>query len=76
MERARAVARLLASGPPLVFAAIKETLRQTENLPFAAAMQKVTQRQLPTVDALYSSDDHLEGQIAFTEKRPPVWRGR
>ena len=76
MERARAVARLLASGPPLVFAAIKETLRQTEGLPFAAAMQKVTQRQLPTVDALYSSDDHLEGQIAFTEKRPPVWRGR
>ena len=76
MERARAVARLLASGPPLVFAAIKETLRQTENLPFAAAMQKVTQRQLPTVDALYGSDDHLEGQIAFTEKRPPVWRGR
>ena len=76
MERARAVARLLASGPPLVFAAIKETLRQTEALPFAAAMQKVTQRQLPTVDALYSSDDHLEGQIAFTEKRPPVWRGR
>ena len=63
-------------GPPLVFAAIKETLRQTENLPFAAAMQKVTQRQLPTVDALYSSDDHLKDKSPFTEKRPPVWRGR
>lgn len=76
MTRARAMAAQLAGGPPLVFAAIKETLRETEGMPFQAAMDLITKRKLPTVDKLYSSDDHKEGQVAFTEKRPPVWRGK
>jgi len=28
------------------------------------------------VDALYGSEDMLEGFRAFAEKRDPVWRGR
>ena len=76
LTRARAIAAQLAAGPPLVFAAIKETLRETGHLPFQQAMDLVTKRHLPTVDALYSSEDHKEGQIAFTEKRPPQWRGK
>ena len=75
MPRARELARLLADGPPLVFAAIKETLRRTEDLPFQAAMDLVTQKRLPTVKQLYESDDQLEGARAFAEKREPVWRG-
>ena len=39
-------------------------------------MNKITKRQLRTVDVLYSSDDHLEGARAFAEKRDPVWKGR
>lgn len=76
LPRARELARLLADGPPLVFAAIKETLRRTEGLPFQAAMDLVTRKQLPTVKRLYESDDQLEGARAFAEKRKPVWRGR
>lgn len=76
LPRARELARLLADGPPLVFAAIKETLRRTEGLPFQAAMDLVTGKQLPTVKRLYESDDQLEGARAFAEKRKPVWRGR
>jgi crotonobetainyl-CoA hydratase len=76
MPRAREIARLLADGPPLVFAAIKETLRRTEGLPFQSAMDLVTRKQLPTVKRLYESDDQLEGARAFAEKRKPVWRGR
>jgi crotonobetainyl-CoA hydratase len=74
--RAWAIARLLAAGPPLVFAAIKETLRVTESVSFAEAMALITSSSLPTVAALYESEDQLEGARAFAEKRAPVWKGR
>jgi len=70
------LARLLESGPPLVYAAIKEVVREAEGLRFADAMNRVTKRQMPTVDRLYSSEDQLEGARAFAEKREPVWRGK
>ena len=75
-DRAREVADMLAAGPPLVFAAIKEVAREAENLSFQEAMNWVTKRKLRTVDTLYGSEDNLEGARAFAEKRDPVWRGR
>lgn len=76
MPRTRELAATLASGPPLVFAAIKEVDRESETLSFAEAMERVMQRDFPTVAALYGSEDQLEGAHAFAEKRPPVWKGR
>lgn len=70
------LARLLESGPPLVYAAIKEVVREAEAMRFQDALNRVTKRQMPTVDRLYSSEDLKEGQIAFAEKRDPVWKGR
>ncbi|MGH6907520.1 MAG: carnitinyl-CoA dehydratase [Aestuariivirga sp.] len=76
MARARELADHLAEGPPLVFAAIKETLRETQHLPIQQAFDMVTKRRLKTVDALYSSEDQREGAAAFAEKRRPRWQGR
>ncbi len=76
MDRAWELARLLASGPPLVYAAIKEIVRDAEDAKFQDTMNRITKRQLPTVDVLYGSGDNLEGARAFTEKRDPVWTGK
>ncbi|SDX74783.1 crotonobetainyl-CoA hydratase [Ruegeria halocynthiae] len=76
LDRAWELARLLASGPPLVYAAIKEVVREAEDRKFQDAMNLITKRQLRTVDVLYSSEDQLEGARAFAEKRDPVWKGK
>ena len=76
MEEARAMAQLVASGPPLVMAAIKEVVRDAEDSKFQDALNRITRRQLPTVDRLYGSDDLHEGFRAFAEKRDPIWKGR
>jgi crotonobetainyl-CoA hydratase len=76
LDRAWEISRMLANGPPLVFAAIKEVVRAAEAEDFQTMMNRISRRQLATVDILYGSEDQKEGARAFAEKREPVWRGR
>ena len=76
LSSAREMARLLADGPPLVFAAIKEVARETAHVPIQRAFDLCNQKGLASVKTLYESEDFQEGSRAFAEKRDPVWRGK
>jgi crotonobetainyl-CoA hydratase len=74
MKKAREIAAQLASGPPLLFPAIKQLLRHSEMVPEHEAFE--LHDALDAVQRVIRSEDLKEGTRAFTEKRSPRWSGR
>ncbi|GHJ40750.1 enoyl-CoA hydratase family protein [Streptomyces sp. TS71-3] len=71
-ERAQALARRLADGPALAHAQTKALLTAELDMPLGAAVELDASTQA----LLMTGADYAEFHAAFTEKRPPKWRGR
>jgi len=41
-----------------------------------AGVQAAHEGKYPAVKAMSKSADYIEGPVAFSEKRPPQWKGR
>ncbi|WP_019357355.1 enoyl-CoA hydratase family protein [Streptomyces sp. AA1529] len=69
---ADALARRLADGPALAHAQTKALLTAELDLPLSGAVEL----DAATQALLMHGEDYQEFHAAFTEKRPPSWRGR
>ncbi len=76
MERTREIAEAIASGPPLVHAAIKDIVRQTANMTIPECYAWTKSGACETYTTLLKSEDAEEGPKSFAEGRDPVWKGR
>lgn len=78
MPMALEIAWKIAETAPLAQQALKETLNAVSNMSDHDAMhlRAGDNPELSAFAAMLSSEDMIEGQKAFLEKRPPRWRGR
>ena len=67
--RALELARIVAGHAPLTLRATKEALRRLRLSSAGAEGEDL-------ITLCYMSEDFREGQAAFLEKRPPLWKGR
>jgi 2-(1,2-epoxy-1,2-dihydrophenyl)acetyl-CoA isomerase len=67
-----ALARRIADGPRVAYGYMKRNLHAAETEPLAAVLEMEAVHQARTAQ----TEDHREAVAAFTEKRPPVFRGR
>lgn len=67
-----ALARSITANAPMTVRALKAAIREARR----PAEKRDLARVAELVEACFRSEDYREGQAAFLEKRPPVFRGR
>ena len=72
LDEALALAARIAENAPLAVRVSKAVMIETQKLDEEAAWAYND----AATDRIRSSEDLMEGIIAFAEKRPPVWKGR
>ncbi len=76
METARTLANEVVSKAPLAVAAILDLVNRFDGLNKAQAYELMRSGTVDSYERMLASEDAVEGPLAFTEKRPPRWRGR
>lgn len=72
LDEARAMARKLASGPPLAQRAVKRAMHKG----FQMDWKTLGEYQQSLGDVLWATGDHMEGVNSFVEKREPQFKGQ
>jgi enoyl-CoA hydratase/carnithine racemase len=72
IDRATALARRLADGPALAYATTKTLISRELDMDLASAIEL----EASTQALLMLSEDHREFYAAWSDKRPPDWKGR
>lgn len=72
LTKAREIAEVIASNGPLAVAAITRTLHETDGM----SLDEALAYEFDYGQAVFASEDAVEGPKAFAEKRKPEFKGR
>ena len=72
LEAAKTLAGRIVANGPLAVAVSKQVILQSEGW----SADEMWQKQQELVMPVFSSEDAIEGSVAFAEKRAPNWKGK
>lgn len=72
LEAAKALAARIAANGPLAVAISKQVILESAEWSAEEMWQKQTEITTP----VFTSEDAIEGSVAFAEKRAPIWKGK